>query len=315
MRQAAALLAALFVPLLGAQIALAADPVEWLDRANQSARQLDYSGTYVYQHGGHVEVLRVSHRVDGKLEREKVEVLEGGAYREFIRVNDEVYCHLADGKTVRVDKSAVQRFFPSVLPNEPVRLAENYIPKLGGGDRVAGRDCQIVILEPRDEFRHTHMIWMDRATSLPLKLQVVDSRGARVAMFVFSEVEIGKRPDRALFDVRMAGKRTQAASFMAGVQDIVWSVNPPPGYVRILESMRPLPGVKIPVLHSVYSDGMSNLSLFIEPVLNGDAGLEGLSTEGTINIYGRRIGDHKVTAVGDVPPSALLQVVNSVRRK
>lgn len=314
MRQAVSLLAALFVPLLGAQIALAADPVEWLARANQAARQLNYTGTYVYQHGGHVEVLRVSHRVDGKQEREKVEVLDG-PYREFVRHDDELYCNLADGKTVRVDKSAVQRFFPAAVPNEPARLAENYIPKLGGSEKVAGRDCQIVILEPRDEYRYTHMIWVDRVTSLPLKLQTMDNNGARVAMFVFSEVEIGKRPDKALFEVRTDGKRMQPASLTRGGQDIVWSVSPPPGYARILESMRPLPGVKSPVLQSVYSDGMSNLSVFIEPVLSGGAGLEGLSTEGATNIYARRIGDHKVTAVGDVPPSALLQVVNSVRRK
>ncbi len=314
MRLAATLLTALFVPLLGAQVALASDPIEWLARANQAARQLNYTGTYVYQHGSHVEVLRVSHRMDGKQEREKVEVLDG-PYREFIRLNEEVYCHLADGKTVRVDKSAVQRFFPAVVPNEPARLTENYIPKLGGSEKVAGRDCQIVILEPRDEYRYTQMIWVDRATSLPLKSQTVDDRGARVAMFVFSDVEIGRRPDKALFDVRMEGKRMQPAGLTRGVQDVVWAMTPPPGYVRILESMRPLPGVKSPVLHSVYSDGMSNMSVFIEPVLNGDAGLEGLSTEGSINIYARRIGDYKVTAVGDVPPSALLHAANSVRRK
>jgi sigma-E factor negative regulatory protein RseB len=316
MRLPAALLTPLLVVLaLGAQLAHAADAVEWLNRANKAARQLNYTGTYVYRHGEHEEVLRVSHRVDGRQERQKIEVLDG-PHREFIRINDDVYCHLADGKTVRVDKSAVQRFFPAVVPNNPVRLNEYYIPKLGGAEKVAGRDCQIIILEPRDQYRYTQMIWIDRATSLPLKSQTLNSRGTAVSTFVFSEVEVGKRPDKALFEVHMAGKRTQAAGLTMGALDDVWVLAAPPGYVRILESMRPLPGIKIPVLHSVYSDGMSNLSVFIEPILDSnDVGLEGLSTEGAMNVYGRRVEGHKVTAIGEVPAAALLETANSVQKR
>jgi sigma-E factor negative regulatory protein RseB len=316
MRLPATLLFALFLPLAlsAVQLARAADPVEWLVRANKAAKQLNYTGNYVYQHGELAEVLRVSHRIDGKLERQKIEVLDG-PHREFIRINDEVYCHLADGKTVRIDKSAVQRFFPAVVPDDPGRLAQYYIPKLGGGEKIAGRECQIVILEPRDQYRYTHMIWVDRATSLPLKTQTVDDQGTMVSVFVFSEIDIGRQPDRALFDVRMAGKRTQAAGFTAGAMDDAWTISPPPGYTRILEAMRPLPGIKSPVLHSVYSDGVSNFSVFIEPVLDGGASMEGLSTEGAISIYARRLDDHKVTTIGEVPPAALLETANSVQKK
>jgi sigma-E factor negative regulatory protein RseB len=315
MRLPATLLSTLFASLvLGAQLVHAADAVEWLVRANKAAKQLNYTGTYVYHHGEHAEVLRVSHRVDGKTDRQKIEVLDG-PHREFIRINDEVYCHLADGKTVRIDKSAAQRFFPAVVPDDSIRLVQYYIPKLGGSEKISGRDCQIVILEPRDQYRYTHMIWIDRTTSLPLRSQTVDSSGAPVSVFVFSEIEIGRRPEKALFDVRMAGKRKQVAGFTAGAQDDSWKISVPPGYVRILEAMRPLPGIKSPVLHSVYSDGMSNFSVFIEPVLDGGAGMEGLSTEGAINIYARRMDDHKVTALGEVPAAALLETANSVQKK
>ena len=304
----------LLVLALAAQFAHAADAIDWLNRANKAAQQLNYTGTYVYRHGEREEVLRVSHRVEGKQDLQKIEVLDG-PHREFIRINDNVYCHLADGKTVRIDKSAAQRFFPSVVPNDPVRLNQYYIPKLGGNGKVAGQDCQIVILEPRDQYRYTQMIWIDRASSLPLKSQIVNSRGVPVSTFVFSEIEIGNRPDKSLFEVRMAGKRTQVAG-TAGTLDDVWVLTPPPGYVRIIESMRPLPGIKTPVLHSVYSDGISNLSVCIEPILDEDSvGLEGLSTEGAMNVYGRRVEGHKVTTLGEVPPAALLDTANSVHKK
>lgn len=300
--------------LVAAQMAQARDVLEWLNQASQASRGLNYTGTYFYYHGEHTEVLRVLHRVDGKTERNKLEVLDG-PHREFIRINDEVYCHLADGKTVRVDRNAVQRFFPSVIPDSPANLASHYIPKLGGAEKVAGRDCQVVILEPRDGYRYTHMVWLDQTTALPLKTRTVDGRGASVSMFVFSEIEVGKQPDKAVFDVRMAGKRVQAAGFAAIDKDSEWVMKPPPGFVRTFEVMRPLHGRKNMVLHRVYSDGMSNFSMFIEPAMEDIHALEGLSTEGAINIYSRRVDGHKVTALGEVPATTLLEAANSVQRK
>jgi sigma-E factor negative regulatory protein RseB len=316
MRLPATLLSALLVSLaVGAQFAHAADVLELLVGANKAALQLNYTGNYIYHQGERAEVLRVAHRVDGKTERQKIEVLDGPR-REFIRINDEVYCHLADGKTVRIDKSAAQRFFPAVVPTDPVRLNQYYIPKLGGTDKVAGRECQIIILEPRDHYRHTHMIWVDRATSLPLKTQTVDGGGTPISMFAFTEVEIGKQPDKAQFDVHMAGKRIQSAGSTASAQDDGWTISPPPGYVRILEAKRPLPGIKTPVLHSVYSDGVSDMSVFIEPIDDDDANyMEGLSMEGAIAIYARRLGGYKITTLGEVPAAALLDTANSVKKK
>ncbi len=300
--------------VMAAQVAHARDALNWLEQAGHASRTLNYSGTYFYHHGEHTEIMRVAHRTDGKSELNKVEVLDG-SHREFIRINDEVYCHLADGKTVRVNRNAVQRFFPSVLPDNPGRMASHYIPKLGGVDKVAGRPCQVVILAPRDGYRYTQMLWLDQATALPLKTRTVDDRGATVSMFVFSEVEIGKQPDKAIFDVRTAGKKVQQASLAKTDRQEVWNMTPPPGYMQTFEVMRSLPGRKNPTLHRIYSDGMSTFSMFIEPALINVQALEGLSTEGAINIYSRRVDGYKVTALGEVPAATLLEVANSVQRK
>lgn len=297
-----------------AQLAQADDAVDWLNRANQAAKALNYSGTYVYNRGEHSEVMRVSHLADGKGERNKIEVLDG-PHREFIRINDQVFCRLSDGKTVRVERNALQHFFPSVVPDNPATLTGFYQPKLGGKDRVAERDCQVVILEARDSYRFTHVLWLDQATGLPLKVRTLNHQGAPLSVFAFSEIDIGSRPDKALFDVRMAGKPIQAAGFAAGVEMSSWQVEPPEGYTRTFEAIRPLPGRKNMVLHRGYSDGISSFSVFIEPVAQNDSGLEGLSTEGVMNIYSRRIDGFKVTALGEVPAAALLQTANSAAEK
>jgi sigma-E factor negative regulatory protein RseB len=287
--------------------------LDWLNHAAAAAKQQNYSGVYVYHHGEHVEVLRVLHRTDATGELEKVEVLDGTP-RQFLRINNDVYCHLSDGKNVRLERNALRRFFPALLPVQPASLLEYYEMKLGGTERVAGRLCQVVTLEPRDGYRYAYNLWLDKQTGLPLKSRSVNSNGGVVSMFVFSEVQIGKAPDVQLFRNDLAGKRILKASLdkPAGVD---WSVTAPPGFERVQEAVRSLPGKPAPVTHLVFSDGMSVLSMFVEPVDPQAQRLQGLSAEGAIGVYAREVDGYTVTTLGEVPSMALIETGNSVKKK
>ena len=287
--------------------------LDWLKRAATAAKQQNYSGVYVYHHGEHVEGLRVYHRSDAAGEQEKVEVLDGTP-RQFLRINNDVYCHLPDGKHVRLERNAARRFFPALLPAQPSGLAEHYDVKLGGVERVAGRVCQVVTLEPRDGYRYAFNLWLDRQTGLPLKSRIVNSNGGVVSMFVFSEIQVGKAPDVQLFRNDMAGKRIQKAS-LDQPAEVAWSVTPPPGYERVQEAVRTLPGKREPVTHLVFSDGLSVLSMFVEQADPQVQRLQGLSAEGAIGVYARQVDGYAVTTLGEVPNQALIETGNSVRKK
>ncbi len=299
--------------LMLSPLAWADEALDWLNRAANAAKQINYSGVYVYHHGEHVEVMRVSHRRDAAGEQEKVEVLDDTP-RQFLRVNNDVYCQLADGKTVRVEKNASRRFFPALLPDRPETLAPFYTVKLGGSERVAGLNCQVVTLEPRDGYRHGFDLWLEKRTGLPLKARIVNGDGVAVSMFVFSEVQIGRAPDARLFHPDMTGKKLLLAGMPPAVAT-PWEVTPPPGYLRVLEAARLMPGKKAPVTHLVYSDGLNVMSLFIEAADDRAESLLGLSAEGAIGIYARELDGFKITTLGEVPSMALIETGNSVRRK
>jgi sigma-E factor negative regulatory protein RseB len=287
--------------------------INWLNRAATAAKQQNYSGVYVYHHGEHVEVLRVLHRTDATGEQEKVEVLDGTP-RQFLRINSDVYCHLPDGKNVRLERNALRRFFPALLPARPASLLDYYDVKLGGTERVAGRLCQVITLEPRDGYRYAYNLWLDKQTGLPLKSRSVNSNGGVVSMFVFSEIQIGKAPDAQLFRNDLAGKRIQQASLDTPAGG-GWSVTPPPGFEQVQEAVRSLPGKQAPVTHLVFSDGMSVLSMFVEPVDPQAQRLRGLSAEGAIGVYAREVDGYTVTTLGEVPSMALIETGNSVKKK
>lgn len=287
--------------------------LDWLNRAAAAAKQQNYSGVYVYHHGEHVEVLRVLHRIDATGELEKVEVLDGTP-RQFLRINNDVYCHLPDGKSVRLEHNAPRRFFPALLPAQPAGLLQYYKAKLGGSERVAGRPCQVVMLKPRDGYRYSYNLWLDKQTGLPLKSRVVNDSGVVVSMFVFSEIQIGKAPDVASFHNDLAGKRIQQASLDKPVE-VAWDITPPPGFEQVQEAVRMLPGKPGPVTHLVFSDGLSVLSMFVERVDPQAQNMRGLSAEGVIGIYAREVDGHTVTTLGEVPNMALIETGNSVKRK
>lgn len=299
--------------LLAGQNAYADEAIEWLNRASVAAKQLNYSGVYVYQHGEHVEVMRVSHRRDASGEQEKIEVLED-VPRQFLRVDRDVYCQLPDGKTVRMEKNTTRRFFPGLLGDNPESLQRFYTIKLAGSERVAGLNCQVVSLEPRDGYRHGYKLWLDKRTGLPLKSRTVNSNGGVVSMFVFSEIQIGRAPDAQIFRQDLAGKKIVMASIDRPPSPI-WDVSAPPGYALVLEAIRPLPGKKMPVSHWVFSDGLSALSVFIEPDSDSSGHFQGLSAEGAMSVYSRQLDGHKITTLGEVPNRALIETGNSVRKK
>jgi len=287
--------------------------LDWLNLAATAAKQQNYSGVYVYHHGAHIEVLRVLHRADAKSELEKVEVLDGMP-RQFLRINNDVYCHLPDGKHVRLERNVPRRFFPALLPAQPASLLAYYDAKLGGTERVAGRLCQVMMLEPRDGYRYAYNLWLDKQTGLPLKSLIVNNNGNVVSMFVFSEIQIGQAPDAQLFLNDMTGKSIQKAS-LDQPASALWNVTPPPGFERVQEAVRALPGKLMPVTHLVFSDGLSVLSMFIEPINPQMPRIQGLSAEGAIGVYARAVDGYTVTTLGEVPSSALIETGNSVNRK
>jgi sigma-E factor negative regulatory protein RseB len=292
------------------------DAMAWLQRIATAARSLNYSGTFVYDRGGREETSRILHYVDASgNEVEKLESLDGPP-REVIRNNDEVKCYLSDNRTVKIERRRPGKAFPALLPEQLSSVAENYAVRLGGQERVAGLDCQVLVLEPRDGLRYGHRLWADTATGLLVKAVMVDDRGQPVEQFKFTQLSIGAAIDREMLKPRAAAeggewREERPSPSVAG--DSGWSIrNQPRGFKKIMETQRALPGKSAPVTHIVISDGLVAVSVFIEPLPRGDKVQPGLSSQGAINVFTRPLADHLVTVLGEAPPLTVVRIANSV---
>ena len=301
----------------------AADPLQQsealalLQKIADAARELNYSGTFVYQHGDQVETSRIVHFVDGGNEYEKLETLDGPR-REVIRNNDEVLCYYPDAKIVRSDKRVARRTFPALLPEQLSSLTEYYEIRKAEPERIGGFETQALVLEPKDGMRYGHKFWADSASGLLLKARMLSERHNVVEQFSFTQVIIGAGVTREMvqpsFTLRFPEWRLDRfANNTISEVESGWTVkNFPAGFRKILEMRRSKQGNSVLVTHMIYSDGLAAVSIFIEPAATRNKINEGLSQQGAINIYTRTINDQVVTVLGEAPATTIMQIANSV---
>ncbi|MEQ1532115.1 MAG: hypothetical protein HOO97_04745 [Sideroxydans sp.] len=299
-----------------------ADPLmsdaEWLRTMVFAAHQTNFSGVVVYQSGGRVEMSRITHVADGDGEHERMEGLEGER-REVIRNNDKVRVYLGDQK-VRVENRRSHRVFPSLLPEQMQALKENYLITQSEEDRVAEYHAHTVVFQPKDNLRYTRKMWAHSESGLLLKAVVLDEHGRIIEQQAFSQIKIGgKDIDRKWIkpsedDALHLARHLEQASH-SGAESVVsgWQIDAiPVGFKKLFELRRSISDKKIPVVQMVYSDGLSGISIFIEKVSQAPT-KAGLSGQGAVHVYNRRVGDYLVTVVGEVPPRVVIQVADSVR--
>lgn len=303
------------------QRALAAEPasqdeaVVLLSRIQDASRKLDYSGVFTYQQGEYIESSRITHVVDGTGERERLEVLDGQP-REYLRHNEDVQCLLPEKKTVLLERRRGDRF-PGLLLDDAQALPAHYEIKAEDKmHRVAGRECRIVRIEPRDDRRYGYKLCADAATDLLLKAQTVDPDKRVVEQVAFTSLRLGADVDPAMLRPGWSTQDWKVVESALNPVDLSaqgWRVPAPPGFVQVMQVARVM-GRRESVSQLVLSDGLAAISVFIEPYddtrPNGHP--RGLMKRGPINAYGTRIADFWVTVLGEVPPATLEQLAASI---
>ena len=305
--------------VFGALLALAAgvaqaqspETLSWLRKINEATQRLSYSGTFVYQNGGRSETSRITRFVDPAGDIEKLEVMDG-VPREIVRTKDTVRCYLPDSRVVKVDRRT-ERGFPALLPERITALARHYDISLGETRRIAGFDCQSVVLTPKDNLRYGYKLYADVNSGMLMRAVTFDPAGQNVEQFTFTQLSIGNvtrdmvRPRHAVRAWRVE-EAEAAPTRLTG-----WGLaSELPGFQKVTELKRRL-GESRPVGQMVYSDGLAAVSVFIEP-LEGrrDPVRTGLASMGAINIYTREVANHMVTVVGEAPAVSVQRIADAV---
>jgi sigma-E factor negative regulatory protein RseB len=299
--------------------AWAEDTARWLERAAQAARTLNYAGTIVYQHNGHVETSRLVHVFEGGQEQEKLVSLDGPA-REVIRSGGDVRCYFPDAKIIRIEPRTFRNVFPGLSAEQQRNLGQYYEARMVVSERVAGRWTQVMAFEPKDGLRYGHKFWADANTGLLLKARLVDDHGEVVEQFAFTDLAVSEKIDREMVKPSWAAAPPDWQVKQAGFGEMSpretgWSVGKvPAGFQKIMEGYRTLRGKREPVVQLVYSDGLVAVSVFVEPLAPAPM-QTGVSQQGGLNVYTTKSSDFLVTVLGETPPATVRQIAQSVAKR
>lgn len=299
------------------------DPREILERLERAIEGLNYEGTFVHIVGNRADTMYVVHRVGEGGSMERLVSLDGPR-REIIRDQDEVTCIFADEKSVMVERRKQDSPLRAAIPRDAAQLDQHYTFQLLKPVNKLGRDAAVLAIVPEDDLRYGYKLWMDRETGMLLKSQVVDRYGKILEQLIFVSLDV---PD-AIPEERLKPS-IETDNFTWYVQEdgqgdgqgdgevgTAWHAEElPSGFELKVSKTGVMAGGGTPVEHLVYSDGMASVSVFIDRADSESAAPEGPSRMGAANAFTTRVGDHMVTAMGEVPLTTVRMIAESVRSK
>lgn len=299
----------------------------WLMRIHNAASQRNFQGTFVVSAAGVVSSARISHFFEGTDQFEWIEPLDGQT-RHVLRHNSEVHTVWPLSRVALVEQRDVVTSFPSLLLGGDDRIAEFYDVQVQGHERAAGHDANVLLLRPRDEFRYGYRLWSDRQTGLLLRAEVLNERGEVLEVSAFSDVLIGvrSRPEMVLQPMRTPeGYRVIKLQLQPTQLDTEgWELR------KLVAGFQPLSCFRRPLgaalsadakhppttaVHAVYSDGITYVSVFIEPYDEDRHLRPMLASAGATQTLMSRRGDFWLTVVGDVPAATLRAFTLALERK
>ena len=320
-----------FLPLAAASsepgLLSPAEAKAWLSRIRAAASSGNYQGTLVFSVGGTISSSRVAHYTVGDQTYEQLEALDGRQQR-VLRHNDAVHTMWPQSRLAVIEKRETRGAWSTTPQEIDPQALEHYDFRREADARIAGRDAAVLLLEPRDVLRYAQRLWADRTTGLMLRADVMaqgsDGRSV-LESTAFSEINIGVRaqPEAVLQPLRnprhLDGYRVlRPQQQRTELEAEGWTLaRPVPGFTlggSVRRGMETA-GEGAQVLQAVFSDGLTHVSLFIEPFQPQRHRGELQAQQGATNTLLLRRGEHWITVVGDVPAATLKLFAVAVERR
>jgi sigma-E factor negative regulatory protein RseB len=161
-------------------------------------------------------------------------------------------------------------------------LASSYRLAFGGQARVAGRQADVVVAS--NQGRERARVWLDTATGLPLRHEVLDASGRlrRIATFIDIDLDPAPgsippdRPEAVL--APPAWPHVVSDAELDGMRDHGWTCpDRLAGGLQLVDARFAPQTSSTPALHLTYTDGLSAVSVFLQRGRLDGGGLPGFA--------------------------------------
>lgn len=285
-----------------------------LEEMNEAVTTQDYAGTVMFGAPDRWESARIqqAYRNQGLVQR--TDYLTGPE-RSQIRAGDEIVC-IHEGEHRSGMTPDILKPFGQNFPSSLSSLEQSYDFALADhqAERVAGRSTVSIWITPEQSDRYAHQIWLDKASSLPLKAEMTDKQGNVLRRYQFVSLET----DFAMSDsdLRTANVGHTLRFGHKGSSEIApesdWYPSWLPQGFQIQQSAKSDDNIRM-----TFSDGLASFSLFIDRVGQGRSssprvsrqwGPVSATVEDILTQDGQQV---RLSVAGELPPLTLDKVLDS----
>ena len=274
---------------------------------SKAMKTSNYQGTVVFLKNGKLEAMKYFHAARHNAEQERLMSLNS-PLREIIRTASQVSCHFKTTQQTFVDYRPFERSFLLDIPKNIDELGGIYSFDLVGEENIALLPTYVISIQPRDDFRYTRKIWIEKQYFLPLKAVIYDFSGQPLEQMVFTDFQVKeslpfeKEKPYPIDPNHLSDSATQPPFVVNAL---------PLGFQQIFFTRSPMHNSDQLVDHMVLSDGFSSVSVYME---NKNTTFQpGLQSIGAVNSFSLPIGEYELTVMGEVPGKTVKFIADSIK--
>lgn len=287
--------------------------------SHEQAKSLSYSGLLITESGNYSQSSKLLHQATSEGEFEVLERLDGQSAK-WIRYNDQIQCVIPDRKLILIERRHTSVAFPRVFVDAD--SSENIFERLYSiselpGRRVAGREVRVLKLSPKDDMRYGYQLYLDRENKLMMRSELYSPEGEVLEQVGFKEINFSPvLMEKPSLLKAAPGWRTNSTEVRAlDVDELPYDLPELAFGFKKADTVCRTKGKDEQIHQTVYSDGLSTVSIFIQKHQGSHSMPQVPMSHGAVMSRSETQGMYMVTVLGEVPEKTLGLFLKSVRWK
>jgi len=277
---------------------------------------------------GRLEPLRITHSVaaltDGS-ESEQVSAIEhhiylNGPASEALKIDGRLFFFEQGLQPLVLSAEHLPGLLPKLVGVELETLCDSYRLVLAGRNRIAGRIAQVVRVIPKDPSLYPMQLWIDLATKLPLRMDLLNREEQLIAQLMV--VSLLPLPNRPNWLEELSNIALPLPTFNANVDqaektqeqnEFKWSVAwLPKGLVPVYEDFHALPLIQSTAAYKKFSNGMVDISVYVSKLENNPQVQRQRVIQSSVSLYSMVVDEFEIIVVGEIPIETAQRIAESV---
>lgn len=288
---------------------------QWMQRMSQAFQSSNYSLALIRIHKQQFEPILIEHALIEGDELVFIDHLNGPQRQALYRDNTVTFFQ-QDAQPYQAKGVRPPGPIPNVFVKGIETLKANYRFFMAGRTRNMGRPAQVIRIEPIHPDRYSYWLWMDVKTGMLLRLDTVSPEGEALEHVQIMSMNIVNDPTQHM--LQLAQLNTDTAITLPNRPSHAirrteqWKPGwLPEGFEKMSSSIHRLAVTQELVDYQLYSDGLTNISIYVSKAL-GSGTPQAHVEQGPTMLYTFTRQGVEIAVVGQIPLNTAKRIANNL---